>query len=452
MLCDLRSGWTPAHIYSDADLYQQEQRRLFGRTWQFLGHESEVPNAGDYVVRRVLDDSFILIRGDDGKVRALLNMCRHRGMQICRAELGNAKRLVCPYHMWSYRNDGQLLGVPFHQEAYGGASGLARQKMSLLEAPATGIFQGMVFVNMDENAMPIEDYVGDFAPYLSFYTAPSKEGIELRGPQRWRLKANWKVCAENFYGDSYHTPHTHASISEIGLMPAARGGTRKEGAIYCAERGAGAVFKVTDGTFEQKLALLGYTEPMIRDRAESWPDVVHQLIARNNYIPSAATLFPNFSMIHLWVKIDDAGTIAPFTSFRLWQPVSVGETEVCSWFAVDKRATPEFKETAYKAYLMSFGSTGMFEQDDMENWALCTRASTGQMGRRVQLPSRMGLLDDGTSLPNVLRDFPGSAVAHTGFSEYNQRRFLKTWCGYMEQSAPPQTPLGCIRSGLDATV
>jgi phenylpropionate dioxygenase-like ring-hydroxylating dioxygenase large terminal subunit len=439
-LQDLRSGWIPPHIYSDAAIYEQECQRLFSRTWQFLAHESEVPNIGDYVVRRVLDDSFIVVRGEDGKVRALLNMCRHRGMQICRAEAGHAKRLVCPYHAWSYRTDGTLSGVPFIDDAYGGAAGLQRDELSLVQ-PATETFNGLVFVNLDPQAGSLLDYLGDFATYLAFYTQPSAAGVEVRGPQRWRFKANWKIGAENFAGDSYHTPHTHASIAEIGVLTQARASSRKGGAVYYAGSGAGATFKLGEGNFAERLASIGYPEPMIRSRAEHWPEAIRNVIGKDGFVPSAATLFPNLSMLHLWAKTDAAGTITPFTTLRLWQPVSAQETEMLSWFVVDKSASAEFKEASYKAYLMCFGSTGMFEQDDMENWALVTRMSRGQMSRSVHLHNRMGLAADGSALQPPLSDFSGPGVAHVGFSEHNQRQWMEIWCRHMEMEAP------AVRSG-----
>ncbi len=148
----VRNGWLPAHIFSDPAVFDMERMRLFARSWQFLAHASELPQPGDYVVRRILDDSFIVIRGDDGRIRVLLNMCRHRGMQVCRTELGHAKRLVCPYHMWSYRNDGSLAGVPFHNEAYGGEAVLPREEMGLLEVPGMSLVHGMVMVNLDPDA------------------------------------------------------------------------------------------------------------------------------------------------------------------------------------------------------------------------------------------------------------------------------------------------------------
>ncbi|MFK4985568.1 Rieske 2Fe-2S domain-containing protein, partial [Klebsiella pneumoniae] len=88
----------------DAEIFARERKNLFSRAWLFVGHESEIPQAGDYVVRRILDDSFIIVRDEKGEIRAHFNMCLHRGMQVCRAEMGNASHFRCPYHGWSYRN------------------------------------------------------------------------------------------------------------------------------------------------------------------------------------------------------------------------------------------------------------------------------------------------------------------------------------------------------------
>ena len=127
----------PAYVYSDPDVFELERERLFGSAWVFLAHESEVPDPGDYVVRRVLDDSFIVVRDESGRVRVHFNMCLHRGMQVCRAEVGNASHFRCSYHGWSYRNDGSLAGLPFHQDAYGGDAGLrARRPAPAPAAPS----------------------------------------------------------------------------------------------------------------------------------------------------------------------------------------------------------------------------------------------------------------------------------------------------------------------------
>ena len=190
---------------------------MFSRAWTFVAHESEIPHNGDYVVRRVLDDSFIITRDSQGDVRAMFNMCLHRGMQVCRAEMGNASNFRCPYHGWTYRNDGRLTGLPFHREAYDGDKVFAKDSQNLLPAPNFASYNGLLFISMDARAEPLEEYLGDFRFYLHFYTKQSTGGLELRGPQRWRIKANWKIGAENFAGDMYHSPHTHASIVDTDL-------------------------------------------------------------------------------------------------------------------------------------------------------------------------------------------------------------------------------------------
>ena len=132
MTASVRAGRFPAAIYSDDGIFALERERLFSRTWQFLAHESEIPQPGDYVLRRIVDDSFIVVRDDTGTVQVLLNMCRHKGMQVCRAEAGSTNHFRCPYHAWTYRTDGRLAGVPFHAEAYGGDAQLDKAEHSLL--------------------------------------------------------------------------------------------------------------------------------------------------------------------------------------------------------------------------------------------------------------------------------------------------------------------------------
>lgn len=201
-ICEnVRRGMVPAHIYNDTDLFALEKERLFGRAWVFVGHESEIPQDGDYVVRRVLDDSFIIARGSDGEVRAMFNMCLHRGMQVCRAEMGNASNFRCPYHGWSYRNDGRLTGLAFHQEAYGGDDGFPRSGQTLLPAPRFASYNGLLFISLDPHAEPLEDFREDFRFYLDFYTRQSVGGVELRGPQRWRIKEVWSPRQQRVVGE-----------------------------------------------------------------------------------------------------------------------------------------------------------------------------------------------------------------------------------------------------------
>ncbi|MGH3494790.1 MAG: Rieske 2Fe-2S domain-containing protein, partial [Sciscionella sp.] len=179
VFADVRRGMIPAHIYNDRELFELERERLFARSWIFIAHESELPQPGDYVVRKVLDDSFIVARDDNGEIRVMFNMCLHRGMQICRAEMGNASHFRCPYHGWSYRNDGRIVGLPFHKEAYGGEDGFNRKGQKLLPAPSLDTYNGLIFISLAPEAPSLREFLGDFAFYLDYYTKQSASGIEL---------------------------------------------------------------------------------------------------------------------------------------------------------------------------------------------------------------------------------------------------------------------------------
>ncbi len=436
---DVRRGMIPAHIYNDGDIFDLERERIFSRSWLFVAHESEIPQDGDYVVRRVLDDSFIIARDSKGEIRAMFNMCLHRGMQLCRAEMGNASNFRCPYHGWIYRNDGRILGLPFHQDAYGGEEGFKKKGQTLLPAPSLASYNGLIFISLDPDAEPLEDYLGDFKFYLDFYTRQSNHGLEVHGPQRWRIKANWKIGVENFAGDMYHTPQTHASVVEIGLFREPKAEKRKDGATYWAHRGGGTTYKLPPGTFEERMRYVGYPDDMIGRIKEVWSTEQQQLVGEDGFMISAASCFPNLSFVHNWPKVEDGEDVLPFISIRMWQPINAHETEVYSWFAVDSAAPEKYKKNSYKAYLMCFGSTGMFEQDDVENWVSLTNTAAGSMARRLLLNSRMGLLADDRLVVEPLPPdrFHGPGVARVGYNEANQRAFLGLWADQLESPKAP---------------
>ncbi|MPY93124.1 MAG: Rieske 2Fe-2S domain-containing protein [Acidimicrobiia bacterium] len=434
-LAGMATGRFPAGIYSDPGLHELERERLFSRTWQFLAHESEVPRPGDYVVRRILDDSFIVVRDDVGKVRVLLNMCRHRGMQVCRAEAGNASHFRCPYHAWTYRSDGRLVGVPFHADAYGGDAGLDRAASGLVSAPRVDTFRGLVFASLDPGAAPLAEHLGDAAFYLDLYLHQSEAGVEVRGPQRWQVDCNWKIGAENFSGDSYHTPHTHVSVVDIGLFLEPKGHKRKEGALWWAGAGGGTTYKLPTGDLDENLAYIGYPPEMVERMRAVWSPAQCDLVGQRGFIVSASTAFPNLSLVHNWPRVQPDGHVVPFISLRLWQPLSSTRTEISSWFAVDRGAPDWFKEASYRAYVMSFGSSGMFEQDDVENWTSITSVARGRFAATVALDSTMGMAPGGGTLRPPLEDWPGPGTAHIGYGEYNQRHLLELWAAHLRDDA-----------------
>jgi nitrite reductase/ring-hydroxylating ferredoxin subunit len=110
-LVDTAKGEISREIFVNEALYQEEKERIFARAWLYVGHESQIREPGDFFVSRMGEESVILTRDFAGKIHVFLNSCAHRGMKVCRYDQGNTKAFRCPYHAWTYKTDGTLLGV-----------------------------------------------------------------------------------------------------------------------------------------------------------------------------------------------------------------------------------------------------------------------------------------------------------------------------------------------------
>jgi phenylpropionate dioxygenase-like ring-hydroxylating dioxygenase large terminal subunit len=120
-----------ASLYTDPRIFDDEMERIFRRGWVFVGHESEIPGAGDFVTRRLGAEPVIMVRAADGGVAVLVNRCMHRGTMVCPADRGQARTFTCPYHGWTYDVSGALLGVPYP----GGYSAFDKSAHGLTRAP-----------------------------------------------------------------------------------------------------------------------------------------------------------------------------------------------------------------------------------------------------------------------------------------------------------------------------
>src|SRR5579872_1098906 len=231
---DLATGLVPLRIFNDREIYELELRRIFARSWVFIGHEAEIPNPGDYALRYIGKDPFIFVRDQVGRIHVLFNSCRHRGSQLCRVEKGNAKYFSCPYHGWTYQNDGELVAVPARDEGY---RQLKMSDWNLFAVANVTNYCGLIFANLDPNAVPFEQYIGKYRWYLDIQFMLSKRGMEVIGePHRWQVDANWKQGAENFNGDSSHTLITHRSALQVGAAGhEAAGATGKAFGLHVSE-------------------------------------------------------------------------------------------------------------------------------------------------------------------------------------------------------------------------
>ena len=188
-------------------------------------------------------------------------------------------------------------------DAYGGEKGLQKAETKLISPPKVEVTRGMIFASLDPEAVPLEESLGGFGFYLDLYMNHSEEGMEVRGPQRWIVQSNWKIGAENFAGDSYHTPQTHISVIEIGLFLEPKANRRKEGALYWADGGGGTTYKLPTGDFDENMAYIGYPEEMIKRIRERWSPEQQKMVGEAGFMVSASTIFPNLSFVHNWPRV-----------------------------------------------------------------------------------------------------------------------------------------------------
>ena len=188
------------------DVLKLERQRIFDRCWLYVGHESEVPNAGDYRRRKVGGRPLFFVRASDGNVRVFYNTCRHRGAMICRHDQGNGEIFQCFYHAWTFNSRGELIGVP-DEEGY--AEGFNKADLSLLSPPNVDSYRGFIFICYDPHAMDLRSYLAGATEFIDLVADQSEAGMRvIRGSNRYSIQANWKLLVENSF-DNYHVGPTH---------------------------------------------------------------------------------------------------------------------------------------------------------------------------------------------------------------------------------------------------
>jgi phenylpropionate dioxygenase-like ring-hydroxylating dioxygenase large terminal subunit len=194
----------PGWLYFDAEFFEAEKRAFLRAAPQVVCHQSEIAKPGDWRSLEYLGESAIVIRGDDGEVRAFSNVCRHRGSRILYGTGGCAKMLTCPYHAWSYARDGRLVGVP-HRNEY---PGLQTERLGL-KPLALQNWHGFLFVALEPGAPSVASMM---APYEAEVAPYRFEDLRVMGRVTLRPRAlNWKTIADNY------SDHLHIAVGHPGL-------------------------------------------------------------------------------------------------------------------------------------------------------------------------------------------------------------------------------------------
>lgn len=420
-LVDADVGTVERRIFWDRDIYQVELERIFARSWLFVAHESQVPNAGDFLTTYMGEDSVIVARGDAGEINVFLNSCPHRGNRVCFADSGQSRSFTCNYHGWAFGLNGDLKKMP-KMGLYKDSNGFQMSDWGLKRARVES-FCGLVFANFDETAPTLAEYLGDFGWYLQAVLDPEEGGTEFLpgGATRSVINCNWKFPADNFVGDIYHALWTHLGGAEPTL--ARHGGVivDNERSYQVSVNGHGWEF---NDSFYGNAATMGDKELMryMKSRREAITARLGEFRANMWGAVSSATVFPNFSFL------------PGYFTFRTFQPKGPEQTEIHAWTLVPKTMPEEIKDRFRRGSMRTFSPSGILEMDDGENWEHSTTINRGFVTRNQKLCYMMG------NTHECAEGLPGTA-SKGQLSDQNQRLFYKRWAEMMDADDWTQIPL-----------
>ena len=203
---------TQPFYLSDA-VFEKDVDSFFYQDWQMAGHVSEIPQAGDYFLFEMMKESVIIVRGKDGTVHALANVCRHRGSRVCIEPRGNTKRFTCPYHAWAFNLDGSLFNARMLDEDHD------RSKLGLKHV-AVEVFHGLIYVSFSDAPASFDKLRADLDPVLAPFAL---ERTKIAYRESYPVRANWKLLVEN-YNECYHCTAAHPEFarSHVTHMAAER--------------------------------------------------------------------------------------------------------------------------------------------------------------------------------------------------------------------------------------
>ena len=367
----IQEGRVHSAIYTDSAIFELELRRIFYKTWVYIGHESEVPKIGDYQVRLIGRQQVIMVRGADKQVRVLMNRCRHRGAVVCEREKGSVKFFRCVYHGWMYDTTGKLIGVT-GREAYGPE--FKPENMGLTPAPRVDSYRGFIFASLSPEGESLRDFLGHAADMIDFLVDASPVGqIAVdAGVSKTIYTGNWKLVGM----DGYHPNYVHASVVDAWKRD--------------ADSGMGATHREDpfDDKAESRTRDLGNGHAMLdmrKQRMKHYPvyegfvkgipggeDYVKTMLEKHGeergklLIALAGDphvgVFPNMQIIN--------------NQIRIMNPLAPDKTEVNMYAVRLMGVSDEFNATRLRQHESFYGPAGAGSPDDAE---IFERAQMGML-------------------------------------------------------------------------
>jgi phenylpropionate dioxygenase-like ring-hydroxylating dioxygenase large terminal subunit len=420
-------GRVHRRVYTDPEIFDLEMDRIFGRVWVFVGHESQVPKPGDWMRGRMGARQIIVTRDESGKFHVLDNRCAHRGMRVCIKESGHSRRLVCPYHGWSYHHDGALAGVPAPR-GYAKSADLTDPAFALNVAPRVDSYRGFIFASQAPDGPGLAEFLGDIAAALDNVAdrAPDGEVAFDGGVVRQEFAGNWKMHMENAC-DLVHPGFVHASAVDAsrdhiadapaGSIPqqaiqmfAGNGISLEEWdelGVYGFENG----HCYMDGFYRGGMVDPGMADPVFIRYHEIMvdrygADRTNEILDRDTF---NNLIYPNISIN------------TRFQQFRVIQPIAVDRTHIYSYSMRLKGAPQEMFEISVRFVSTANSPSSPISSDDFVIFEGVQAALADGDGDWIDFSRRLG--DEQANGNAGVRD--------NGTSELPMRAQLNAWRNLM---------------------
>lgn len=347
-------------VYTDPGIFAEEMEVVFGQTWVYVAHESELPAPNDFVTRKLGLRPVIVTRDRAGTVHVLANRCTHRAATVCRSDSGTAKSFTCPYHGWTFRNDGALTGVPW-PEAWGPQ--FSKAELGLREVTSAS-YRGFVFATLAEDPIDLRTHLGRAARYLDAWLdrLPGSEVVVRNGVNRMTYRGNWKLAYDNA-GDGYHPAFSHRSL----LKMAGRTGDDKDmtyfgttpdsGPMYAQSLGRGHTFLDQRPSYDGRGAFWRQQRPAPgREELEALvraadPDRADALLDATVGAQMNLNIFPNLLVIGNQIQVVE--------------PLAVDHTQL-TWWSTTLTNVPDEVNVLRMRHQEDFPAFG--EPDDQVNF------------------------------------------------------------------------------------
>ncbi|MDB5969665.1 MAG: dioxygenase [Hydrocarboniphaga sp.] len=339
-------------MYTDPALFELELQKIWYRTWVYVGHVSEVPQPNDFVMKSIGPQAVIMTRDKDGEIHLLLNRCSHRGNQVCLKDSGNAGSFTCPYHGWTFTNNGKLRGYPFPT----GYEGVDNSQLGLGRVTRMSIYQGFVFGSFAAEGPTLEEHLGGARETLDRLVRNSPENeIEITaGFLKHQVRSNWKFLVEN-ETDGYHPQFVHASIFAVAKSGIGDLYSSKSTAVS-RDLGGGHSENDLRPEFRRLDKPLGW----FGTSAERLPDYTAKMNAAHGEGRAREIMIDGTPHVMIFPNL----FVAEIQIFVI-QPLSVSET-VQHVTAIQFKGAPDINRRLRQQTMGSVGPAGLLLADDGE--------------------------------------------------------------------------------------